>query len=74
METAGSPFSLGLKRVANLFSCVKSLQLMAFKLTEMDIPGTSLQGQAPEGLKIAELKFLVALSWGYRVVQVENKE
>ena len=30
---------------------------MASKLKEADIPGASLEGRAPEALKIAELKF-----------------
>ena len=30
---------------------------MVSELTEADIPGASLDGQAPETLKIAELKF-----------------
>ena len=30
---------------------------MAYELTEADIPGASLEGRAPEALKIAELKF-----------------
>ena len=30
---------------------------MVSELTEADIPGASLEGQAPEALKIAELKF-----------------
>ena len=30
---------------------------MVLELTEADIPGASLEGQAPEALKIAELKF-----------------
>ena len=30
---------------------------MASELTEVDIPGASLQRQAPEALKITELKF-----------------
>ena len=30
---------------------------LASELTEADIPGASLEGRAPEALKIAELKF-----------------
>jgi len=37
---------------------------------EADIPGASLEGWAPEALKIAEL---VASLWGYRAIQIENK-
>ena len=32
------------------------------ELTEADISGVSLEGQAPEALKIAKLKFLTSLS------------
>ena len=31
--------------------------MMASVLTEADIPGASLEGRAPEALKVAELKF-----------------
>ena len=40
---------------------------MASQLMEADIPGASLEGQAPESLKIAELKFWLHCHglWGF---------
>ena len=46
---------------------------MASKLKEADIPGVSLDGRAPEALKIAELKFWLCCRGASRLSKLKIK-
>ena len=47
---------------------------MASKLKEADIPGASLEGRAPEALKIAELKFWLRCRGANGLSKLKTKE
>ena len=47
--------------------------LMESELTEVDIPGASLEGRTPEALKIAELKFWLHCHKGSKLSKLKTK-